>query len=83
MFGLFKKSSNPYDEMLKELVRRELRGEPVGFSDYLYALDDLTDEPEKIATEEDIHEVIRAKDQFFVDLNRFNLSLTPRYGLCR
>ena len=83
MFELFRRSANPCDEMLKKLTRRTLRGESVNFQDYLYALDDLVDEPEAVATEEEITTAKEARERFRDEMERFGLPLEPRFTLCQ
>ena len=83
MFSMFKKSSDPYEEMLNGLKRRILNGETISMMDFLYVLDDLADEPDEIPTDAEIREAADAREWFLSELRRFGLPLETRHTLCR
>ena len=80
---MFKKSSDPYEEMLNGLMRRILRGETISMLDFLDTLDDLSDEPDETPTDEEMREAADAREWFLSELRRFGLPLEARYELCR
>ena len=82
MFSLFKKSPDPYEEMLNGLIRRAARGETISMMDFLDTLDDLTEEPEETPSQREIQEAAEARQWFRAELERFGLPVNNRYQLC-
>ena len=83
MFSLFKKSTDPYEEMLNGLMRRVLHGEDISMFDFLDTLDDLSEEPEESPSEQEIQAAAEGRKRFREELARFGLPIENRHLLCQ
>ena len=79
---MFKKSPDPGEEILNNLMRRAVRGETITMMEYLEAMEDLSEEPEETPSRREIQDAVEARHWFRAELDRFGLPIDNRYQLC-
>ena len=72
-----------YEKLLDEMLNRTLQGELIPFDEFLDALDELSEEPERIPTEVEISEAEKARIHFLKELEAFPLPWKQRFTLCK
>ena len=79
---MFRKSSDPYEEILNQMLRRTMRGEVIPFDEFLDNLEDLEEEPEETPTPEEGQQAAQARERFQGELRLWGLPPEQRFELC-
>ena len=74
---------DPYEKLLDEMMSRTLQGEVIPFDEWLDAMDELSEEPERVPTAAEIEEAEAARLSFQERVKEFGLPLERRFALCQ
>ena len=75
----YEKPSDPYEELLNDMIRRTAGGEIIAFDEFLDAVDELSEEPDgPPPTEAEIREAAAAKERILSEMRRFELPIENR-----
>ena len=75
----YEKPSDPYEELLNDMIQRTSGGEIIAFDEFLDAMDELSEEPdEPQPTEAEIREAAAAKERILSEMRRFELPIENR-----